>query len=191
MPPRPNIPPRQPGESAYQFRQRKSIAETGETLYQRRQRLGRARGLTSREAAGHPNVAGLTEYQRRRQRTIREYGISPWQLWRMNAIAEMTQKGFTPDNTGWSWYALLRVWPKIKQMNEWSAPQAQIEPDMLAQAKEWEGQGILDSEWSEDHINLKYQAMYDYHVYGDKDFGHWYWYNDRIEAMSANWWYYH
>lgn len=195
MPPSPqdglNISPRQPGESAYAYRKRRSVALTGETPYERRIRLGRGRGLSMQEARGKGTPQGLTEYQRRAQQVQARFGLSPYQLWRNNTINSMIREGYTPQTTGLSWNKLLKIWPKLKWMNDKSSPGGRITPEMLDQARQFEEQGILDRQWVNTRIEERYYAMYEYTEKRNKEPGRYYFYFDRESYMPIAWWFYH
>lgn len=200
MPPSPQpIPPRQPGESAYAYRKRRSIAQTGETPYERRIRLGRGRGLSMQEARGKTTPRGLSEYQRRAQQSQAQYGLSPYQLWRQNTIADMTAEGYTPQTTNMSWNRLLKIWPKMKWMNHRSSPGgAELDPpggriteDMLLQATLFEQQGFLDRGWIETRIEDRYYAMFEFVERDDPMPGRQFFYYERQSYMPVSWWYYH
>lgn len=187
----PQILPRQPDESDYQYRKRRMIELTGETPYQRRKRLGQARGLSTAEARGHKARGGLTEYQRRRQQTLRQYGKTPWELWRDQRIVWLQDNGFTPETTGWSWNRLIQISPKLQWMNERTSPAGQITPGMMLEARDYEIQGVLEADWSWYRLQEKYEDTLDYVEYGDRNGGRYHWFNDRIPELSAAWWFYH
>ena len=197
----PNILRRQPGESAYSYRQRRSLATTGETLYQRRQRLGQARGMSGREAAGHRVAPGTTEYQIRRERTIQRYGLTPEQLRRANReripvgpdffYTWNQEHGFTPYTTGWTQGQLNRAEPWLQYIWEHSSPQGKITPEMILEARDLEATGALDPEWAYERVYQKYLSLRDYIEARSNAHGRWFWLNDRIPELPAAWWYYH
>lgn len=199
MPPRPpriytdwrgqqiQIPPRAAGESEYAYRQRRSLALYGRTQYQRRIERGQRRGVTVSEARGHAPRRGLTESQRRTQRTLQQTGQTPWQIWRDRQVQWLTANGFTPQATGWSWTRLITKAPRLRWINEHSAPGGQLEPWMIRDAAAMTG----DDNFAWEHIDMRYQAMYDYLERNDNTYGNWYWFQDREPGMQVNWWYYH
>jgi hypothetical protein len=184
--PTPQILPRQPGETDYAYRKRRSIALTGETPYQRRIRAARARGLTTQEARGHR----ANEAQIRRERTIAQTGLTPWQFWKDNQVTWLTNNGFTPQSTGWSWNRLVRIAPRLRYMNDVSSPGAQITPEMMAGAIDQEDAGLLPSEWTWERMNEKYEAIYEFHEHNNPQPGRTYWFRDRDPEMEVAWWYY-
>lgn len=187
----PQILPRQPGETEYAYRKRRTIELTGETPYQRRKRLGRAGGLSTAEARGHRTRGGVTEYQRRRAQTLRQYGKTPWELWRDQRIQWLTDNDFTPETTGWSWNRLIQISPRLQWLNDRAAPSGQITPGMMLEARDYEQQGVLESDWSWYRINEKYEDTLDYVEYNSSQAGREHWFYDRIPELSAAWWYYH
>jgi hypothetical protein len=190
-PSQPQFLPRQPGESDYAYRNRRSIALTGESLYQRRKRQGQARGLTTAEARGHRTIGGQTEYQRRAARVQAQYGMSPYQLWQNQQIAWLQQNGFTPQTTGWSWAKLIRAAPWLRYLNEHASPGGQMYPEMLFNATLLEQDGTFESEWGYNHLYQRYISTREYIEQNSKRSGNWYWFYDRIPEMPAQWWYYH
>lgn len=191
LPDPPQILPRQPGESAYAYRNRRSVSLTGETLYQRRKRQGQARGLTTAEARGHKTVNGVTEYQRRRQRVLQQTGQTPWQIWQNRQLLWLQQNGFTPQETGWSWAKLVRAAPWLRYLNEHASPGGQMSPDMLMEATVLESEGAFESEWGYNHLYQRYVSTKEYLEQDSKRSGNWYWFHDRIPDMPQQWWYYH
>lgn len=199
MPPRPallpNFPPRQPGETPYQYRNRRSIALYGQTLYERRIASGRARGINQREAAGHAPVAGRTEYQIRAERTQARYGLSPTQLYYRRIDDEMDQAGFSPELTGLSRTALRRIWPRLKWINSNTSPGGELSPGMLAQTRTGELEGDFPRGWTVDHVNQRYESMYEFKVERQNQTGNFYWFREYKpnyeDELPANWWYYH
>lgn len=188
LPTVPQILPRQPGETNYAYRKRRSLALTGETPYQRRIRLAQARGLNVQEARGHR----ANESQIRRERTIRQTGFTPYQLWRNNQVQWLISMGFQPETTGWSWNKLIRAAPKLRYMDEVASPGAQITPGMLAQASTYEQEYLLPSEWSWERVNEKYESVKEYAEMGSSPQGRYYFFEDRPpEDLPVQWWYYH
>jgi hypothetical protein len=187
--PLPNIPqilPRQPGESAYSYRNRRSIALSGETLYERRQRLGRARGFTAREAAGHREA---NEAQVRRQRTMQGYGVTPWQFWRDNQVQWLIDNGFQPETTGWSWNRLIRIAPRIRYMNEHLSLYNNITPELLAEGTAFE-LDTGESDWSWERLNEHYEDVREFYEHNNPENARLHFFRDRIPELSVQWWYY-
>lgn len=188
----PQILARQPGESAYAYRNRRSIALTGQTLYQRRKQSALSRGLTISEARGHaPSPSGQTEYQRRRARTLSLYGLTPSQLRYRQLDEWLAINGFSPATTGFSQTQLRALAPRLKWMNENSVPGGEIYPGLLLESKEMEADGDLEKEWTFQRINERYDAMYEFKVMHNKELGNFFWFRERIPDMSTVWWYYH
>lgn len=185
------IPPRAPGETAYTYRNRRSLALYGQTEYQRRVARGRSRGVSVATARGHRTVGGRTEYQRRRAQTLRQYGQTPYEIWRDRQLQWLNDNGYNPQATGWSWNRLTRVAPKLRWINENTSPNGQLTPDIIREANDMSATGALEPDFAWDHIGMRYQAMYDYKMRNDKTYGNWYWFQDREPEIVANWWYYH
>lgn len=183
----PIIIPRQPGESEYQYRKRRSVELTGETPYQRRVRLGRARGLSTQQARGHRQ----SETARRRQQSFARYGLSPWQFWSQNQQQWLLENGWTPETTGWSWNRLIRIAPRLRWLADNTTPSGQITPDMVREASDLESTGVLPINWGWDTLNEKYQSTYDYVELNDRQSGRGRWIQYRIPEMPVQWWYYH
>lgn len=182
----PQILTREPGESDYAYRKRRSVALTGETPYQRRIRLGRARGLTTTESRGQrPGEA-----QRRRERTVRQTGFTPWQIWQQNQTQWLTANGFSPETTGWSWNRLIRAAPKIRYMNDKVSTFNQITPELLANGIEFERANVVESNWSWERLNEHYADIYEYYEHNDGTNARLHYFVDRIPEMPVQWWYY-
>lgn len=197
MPPAvlPNFPPRRSDETPYQYRNRRSIALTGQSLYERRIATGRARGISGREAAGHAPVAGRTEYQIRAERTQARYGLSPTQLYYRRIDDEMDSEGFSPELTGLSRTALRRIWPRLKWINENSSGGGGLTPGMLAQTRIGELEGDFPPRWTVEHVHQKYESMYEFKIERSNQTGNFYWFHEfkpnYEDELPANWWYYH
>lgn len=187
----PQILPRQPGETPYAYRKRRSIELTGETPYQRRKRLGQARGLSTAESRGHAPVRGLSEYQRRRAQTLRQYGQTPWEIWRDQRVTWLQAEGYTPETTGWSWNRLIKISPRLQYLNDRASPGGQITPAMMRQTYDMEVTGTLEKDWSWYRINEKYSDTYEYIELHNNTDGRAHWFLDRIPELPAAWWYYH
>lgn len=188
----PAVPPRQPGESRYAYSNRRSLALTGKSLYQRRVESGLASGLSRREARGHGG--GLTEYQRRNLRSVEQTGLTLYQR-RIQAIDSwLSQNGFTPVTTGLSWTALRRIQPRLKWINENTSPGGRLTPDMILERTDMEKLGTIERGWVTDHVFKRYEAMYEFQVNGNRAPGNFYWFNEGGSdepRETAQWWYYH
>jgi hypothetical protein len=179
--------PRQTGETQYAYRNRRTVALTGETLYQRRIRQGRARGLTTTEARGQ--TAGSAA--RRRERSLAQTGLTPWQRWWGAQASWLLDNGFTPAATGWSWNKLIRIAPRLRWLNERAAPGAQIKPEYLLEATQNENMGVLEKEWAWERINERYIDTVEFVQYNNRAPGNFHWFQDRIPELPVQWWYYH
>lgn len=197
MPPRvPNILPRQPGETPYAYRNRRSIALTGQTLYERRRASGIARGLTTADYRGHQTTAAGTEYERRRASAVRRTGFTPSQLYYMKIDAELIAAGYTPASTGMSQTNLRRVWPRLKWINAHTSPGGELTPDVILEATDMEREGSLYVRFAYDHINQRYESMYNYKELFDNTDGNYWWFNEYMAEYDGQqslrqWWYYH
>jgi hypothetical protein len=185
----PQILPRQPGETDYAYRKRRSVALTGETPYQRRIRLGRARGISTTEARGQRPGESV----RRRERVFAQTGFTPSQLYRQSNTQWLIDNGFTPETTGWSWSRLIRIAPRLRYMNNQASPGAQITPFMLADAIDLEDAGEIQREWTWERINEKYNDVYELREHGNKQPGRFHYFRDvdMQSYMPVAWWYYH
>lgn len=193
MPPRiPDQPRilRQPDETDYQYRKRRSIELYGMTPYERRKQQGLARGLSVAEARGHAPVGGKTEYQRRRESYLQRYGMSPSQAYIQNTDIWLANNGFTPERTGMSQSQLRILAPRIRWMNSVSSPSQQIYPDMLLEARDLSRTYGYDSDWTFERINEKYYDMQAYINAGDNTGGFVH-FRDRDPRMPVSWWFYH
>lgn len=193
----PNVPPRQPGETPYAYRLRRSLALTGETPYQRRIRLGQGRGQH-----GTPAIPGLapaeSEYERRNRLSIQQYGETITQ--RRNRIADtwLAAHGYTAQATGMSQTALRHVYPRLKWINEqttknYTIPGAPITPDLIRDAIELEKVGEYERGWVTDRIFKRYDSMVEF-MQGRRFTGNWYWFNEGGASADKSWqlwWYYH
>lgn len=201
IPQMPQILPRQPDESLYSYRNRRSIALTGETLYQRRQRLGRERGVSGRAAAGHRAVGGRTEYQIRYERTIARYGLSPTQLYYLRTDEELAANGYTPETTGLSQTNLRRLWPRLRWINENSSFGAQLTPEHFMEIRQLVLSGEVDKDFAYNHVNSRYDSMWEFKKAGNPMMGRFYWFAEAdernylnggdIRTPITNWWFYH
>lgn len=186
----PQILPRQPGETDYAYRKRRSIALTGETPYQRRIRLGRARGLSTTAARGQRPQESV----RRRERVFAATGFTPSQLYRQSNIDWLNDNGFTPETTGgMSWTTLIKLAPRIRYINNLASPGAQLTPYMIGDAKDLEDAGELDYGWTEERINERYNDVYELREYGNKQPGRFHYFRDVAmqDYMPVAWWFYH
>lgn len=182
----PQILTREPGESEYAYRKRRSITLTGETPYQRRIRLGRARGLSTTEARGQrPGEAA-----RRRQRTVQQTGFTPWQIWKNKQIQWLIDNGFTPETTGWSWNRLIKAAPRIRYMNEKVSAFNQITPELIANGQEFEAEYQVPSGWTWRRFNEHYDDIQEYYEHNNPTNARLHYFRDRIPDMPVQWWYY-
>jgi hypothetical protein len=108
--------PRQPGESTYDYRFRRSVTLYGQTPYERRIWLAQQRGIGRSAARGHAARGGITETQSRTQRTLEQTGLTPSVLYRNTLRGWLTDHGYTPDATGMNWTALMKLGPRIRWM---------------------------------------------------------------------------
>jgi hypothetical protein len=187
--------PRQPGETAYAYRNRLSIARYGKTTYQRRVENAMDRGLSRTEARGHgPSTSALTEYQKRRQRTEQQYGpgVTPYDVWRAYTINDLISAGYTPETTGLSWNQLLTIKSKLWQINEWASDDVGLSPELLLDGVESEQEGYVEPGWTFENIQERYAAMYEYKVLGSKDYGRARFFRGtQTYVVPIQWWYYH
>lgn len=118
-----------------------------------------------------PRQPGETRYQYEKRRTQALYGMTPKQLRRFNATRDATAAGYTPATTGLSQNQIINIWPRLRQMNAWASPQAQLTPAIILDAREAEMSGDLEQGWTLAAIEEKYYAVYEYKMNGDKTFG--------------------
>lgn len=189
------IPPRQPGETPYAYRNRRSLALTGETLYERRQRLGRERGLGARAAAGHAR-----EQEERRARAIRvqqQTGVSPGQLAWAYARNWLISNGFTPETTGASWTYLHQMEPSLRGTYARArSDTGKITPEMVHEAIQLEQTEDLEPGWALARIRAKLYAMIEYQDNRNRQPGHDDWdeflqVHPFLPQLAIQWWYYH
>lgn len=196
----PAIPPRQPGETRYAYSNRRSVALTGQTLYQRRVARAQAAGLTRQQARGHgrPSQPGLlslgeSEYQRRNRLSVERTGYTLYQRRMMAIDTWLVENNYTPDTTGRSWTSLRQLQPRLAWINANSSPQGGITPGMLEEMTDYEKLGMIEPGWVPDRINKRYEAMYEFRQ-GNPGTGRFWWFNDGVYGLPqhiAQWWYYH
>ena len=195
MPPAmPAIPPRQPGETAYAYRKRRSLALTGQTPYQRRIARGTAGGLTRQQARGHAPDTTETEYQRRVRLSVERTGQTPYQRRIAAQDQWLVAHGFEPATTGMSWSGLRRIQSRLAWINANTSPGGELSPDLLEEYAEMEKTGELPRGWIADRIFKRYDSMVEF-MAGSNQTGNFYWFNEggseNAGTYSANWWYYH
>jgi hypothetical protein len=189
----PAVPGRQPGETAYQYRARRTQALYGQTPYARRVASARAKGQTLTQARrGRAVATPAQEYEQRAAATAAAHGATPYQMAVARADAWLTANGYTPATTGMSASALRRVEPRLRYINE-NSPTGQLTPALIHAAATMEADGELEPGWITDRIAKRYQSMIDF-MNGDKARGNFYWFfdgGDGEEYPWAAWWYYH
>lgn len=188
------IPPRQPGETAYAYRKRRTLALTGQTPYQRRIFLGQQRGIGRTAARGH-GPSGQAEYQRRRQRTVQRTGVIPSVLTRAYAQNWLITNGFTPETTGASWTYLFQMEPSLRALAERTSPDARMQPADIAMGVQLETDGVAPPGWTIDRLRGRVIDTVAYQDFNDKEPGRYDWTVVRLFAPSDDlhikWWYYH
>jgi hypothetical protein len=97
--------------------------------------------------------------------------MTPKQLQRFNRTNDAAAAGYTPATTGLSQNQIINIWPRLRQMNAWASPEAQLTPALILDAREAEMSGDLPPGWTMEAIEDKYRAVYDYKMSGDKTFG--------------------
>lgn len=188
------IPPRQPNESAYQYRVRRTMARYGQTPYQRRIFLAQQRGIGRTAARGHAPRGGQSEYQLRRQRYLVTTGVIPSVLTQAYAQNWLITHGFTPETTGASWTYLYRMEPSLRGVWERTSPDAHISPEMLAEAIELEASGELPPGWTQQRTSDRLTATIAYQDFRDRDPGRYDWNTTKFfvpSEVDIKWWYYH
>lgn len=193
MPEVPFIQPRQPGESAYAYRTRRSIALYGQTPYQRRIFLAQQRGIGRTAARGHAPRGGQSEYQQRRQRYIQQTGVIPSVLTTAYAQNWLISNGFTPESTGASWTYLYRMEPSLRGLYL-RAPNAPVTPQMVYEGIQYEADQEVEPGWTAERARERLQATIAYQDFRDKSPGNYDWTVTRpfvsVET-DIHWWYYH
>lgn len=190
--PAPAIPPRQPGETPYAYRTRRSLALYGQTPYQRRISLGFARGKTRQEARGKP-LTTESEYERRNRISIEQTGFTVTQRRNMAIDAWLASNGYSPATTGMSQTALRRIQPRLRWINENTSIGGQLTPGLIRDAIDMERSGEYEVGWVTDRVFKRYDSMRDFKN-GSNATGNYYWFNEggaEAEIGWAAWWYYH
>lgn len=188
----PAIPPRQPNETAYAYRTRRSLALYGQTPYQRRIARGLAAGKTRQEARGKPLTAE-TEYQRRNRLSVQRTGLTVTQRRNQAIDFWLLTHGFTPATTGMSQTALRHIQPRLRWINDNTAPGGKITPGLIREAIEYERIGEYEPGWVTDRVFKRYDAMREFED-GRNQTGNWYWFNEGGASADPSWqlwWYYH
>jgi hypothetical protein len=189
--------PRQPGESTYDYRFRRSVTSYGQTPYERRIWLAQQRGIGRSAARGHAARGGITETQSRTQRTLEQTGLTPSVLYRNTLRGWLTDHGYTPDATGMNWTALMKLGPRIRWMyNAAGSDQGRVLPEDILEAIEFERDNFLPPGWAYNRIWDKYNDMVAYREYLDKAPGNMHWaeflnVHPYLPSLTPAWWYYH
>jgi hypothetical protein len=161
--------------------------------YARRVQSGYQRGVSLSEARGYRTISGITESQRRRQRTIAELGITPQEQFE---IGFEQRYGFTYRY----WRYLRRHW--IDDINSRSAPSGHITPRHIQMELNYTAETGHDESWIETRLYEKLTDMIAFQDYKDKTPGRMDW--DRKDGYAINffedyepdyqpmmWWWYH
>lgn len=200
MPPSPPqspfIPPRQPGETPYQYRVRRSVSLFGQTPYQRRIFLAQQRGQTLSQARGHGRQSGETESQRRNRISLEQFGLTVSQRRTAELQGWLIQHGYTPQATGMSWTQLIRLAARLRYMYDTAGPGARVTPAMIASAVALEQDNSLERGWAFERLWQKYNDMQEYRAYRNPVPGRVSYYeyqqvHDFIPQLAIQWWYYH
>ncbi|HEV2352690.1 MAG TPA: hypothetical protein VGR89_00465 [Puia sp.] len=187
---------RQPGESAYQYRYRRTVTMYGQTPYQRRIFLAQQRGIQGGAARGHGIVGGETESQRRNRISRQNTGFSVSQLRRTELRQWLEDYGYTPDTTGMSWTNLIRLAPRLRWMYTHTSPGARVLPLMIYNATQLERDNDLPAGWAFERLWRKYDDMMSFRMFADKDLGRESWAEYMqvgvfIPQVAIQFWYYH
>lgn len=190
------VAPRLPGESAYQYRYRRSVALYGQTPYQRRIFLGRQRGQTTTQARGQHGGPGETESQRRNRISVENFGQTVSQLRRSELQGWLVEHGYTPDVTGMTWTQLIRLAARLRYMYDSAGPGARVTPGMIREAVDLEETNTLERGWAFERLWQKYDDMIEYRDYRNPVPGRVSYYeyqqvHDFIPVLAIQWWYYH
>jgi hypothetical protein len=191
-----HIAPRLPGESAYQYRYRRSLGLYGQTPYQRRIFLAQRRGQTTSQARGHGRQAGETESQRRNRISLEDFGLTVSQRRRSELRGWLVEHGYTPETTGMTWTQLLRVAARLRWMYDATGPAGRVTPAMIAEATALERNNTLQKGWAFERLWRKYDDMQQYREFRDRQPGRESWseyqaVHDFVPTLAVQWWYYH
>lgn len=186
--------PRQPGETTYQYRQRRSLSKYGQTPYQRRIYLAQQRGIGISAARGHGIVGGETESQRRNRINQQRYGATTSQLRWAYDHNWLVAYNYTPTLTGMSWTQLHRLAARLRYMYE--PPGYRVSPQMIYEAMQLERDGELEPGWAFERLWAKYDDTIAYREFRDKVPGNADWSEYQqvhvyIPQLAIQWWYYH
>lgn len=191
------IPPRQPGETAYAYRYRRSVTLFGQTPYERRIFLAQRRGQNLSEARGHGRQAGRTESQIRAERFRERIGFDISESAYRAAYAEnwLRSHGYTPEITGMSWTQLLRLEPRLRYMYNATGPGGRVTPAMIAEATRLEATNQLERGWAFERLWRKYEDMLAYREFRDRRPGAESWaeyqaVHDFVPSLAIQWWFY-
>lgn len=188
----PAVPPRQPGETPYAYRKRRSLALTGKTPYQRRIERGLALGRTRQEARGKP-VTTETEYGRRNRISIEQTGLTVTQRRNQAIDFWLLTHGFSPATTGMSQTALRYIQPRLRYINEHTSPGGSITPGLIRDAIDLEAEGEYERGWVTDRVFKRYDSMREF-ADGRNATGNFYWFLEGGASADPSWqlwWYYH
>lgn len=190
--------PRQPGESTYQYRYRRSLSLYGQTPYQRRIFLAQQRGVGLSAARGHGERGGLTESQRRNRQSVLNTGLTVSQIRNSELRAWLEQYGYTPELTGMSWTNLIRLAPRLRWMYDAVGDDgARVLPEMIYNAVILETEGELEPGWAFNRLWQKYDDMISYRQFTDKQPGNESWVGEYLQvqvfvpSIEPQWYYYH
>lgn len=198
--PDPNIviAPRQPGESAYSYRYRRSLELYGQTPYERRIWLAKQRGIGYTAARGHAPARGETESQRRNRLSVEQFGQTASQIYRSELRTWLEEHGYTPDTTLMTWTDLIRLAPRLRYMYNAAGETGRVTPIMIYEAIQLERDKFLPPGWAFDRLWEKYDDMVSYREYADKQPGHDHYVTEYLQLKvylpgppAIQWWYYH
>jgi len=152
MPPRIRpLMPRQPGETQYAYRNRRSLEIYGVSLYQRRIASAEARGMSRTSARGH--VANEGQVRQNRFAAAHPTESRPYYVvYRSDLRVWLDDHGYTPENTGMTQTDLMRLGPRIRWMVENSHPASHITPDMIQGAVNLEHDGDIPPGWGRSYL---------------------------------------
>lgn len=192
-----HILPRQPGETLYQYRYRRTVSLYGQTPYQRRIYLAAQRGIGTTAGRGHAPSGGETESQRRNRISLELFGQTSSQRYRAGLREWLDEHGYTPELTGMTQTDLMRLGARLRYMYNAAGEGGRVYPQMIYDAVQLEHENALPAGWAFQRLWEKYDAMVAYREYRDKDPGRAAWVQYQQvkpyipSGLSANWWYYH